>query len=125
MSFCNSIKLEKGMYNVGGKSFTKVLEELDPSENYIGTNLEGLDAYHLFRDYYPNSRTLAQNSDLIYFNSEQYNRIFNVTDTEEDHFYMIYRLRVKAQRPMKNLSQSMPFDDNDLEHRRKIVIIIG
>ena len=33
------------MYNVGGKSFTKVLEELDPSENYIGTNLEGLDAY--------------------------------------------------------------------------------
>lgn len=45
MSFCDSIKLEKGMYNVGGKSFTRVLEELDPSENYKGTNLEGLDAY--------------------------------------------------------------------------------
>lgn len=86
----------------------------------VNTLNQGLDAYHLFRDYYPNSATLAQNSDLIYFNSEQYNRIFNVTDTEEDHFYMIYRLRVKAQRPMKNLSESMPFDDNDIEHRRSV-----
>lgn len=45
MAFCDSIKLEKGMYNVGGKSFTEVLEELDPSINYKGSNLEGLDAY--------------------------------------------------------------------------------
>lgn len=45
MSFCNSIKLEKGMYTIGGKSFTDVLEQLDPSENYKGTALEGLDAY--------------------------------------------------------------------------------
>lgn len=45
MAICNSIKLEKGMYAVGGKSFTKVLEELDPSENYKGTALDGLDAY--------------------------------------------------------------------------------
>lgn len=45
MAFYDSIKLEKGMYNVGGKSFTKILEELDPSENYKGTALEGLDAY--------------------------------------------------------------------------------
>ena len=45
MAFCDSIKLEKGMYNVGGQSFTKVLEHMDPSENYKGTELEGLDAY--------------------------------------------------------------------------------
>ena len=45
MAFCDSIKLEKGMYNIGGKSFTDVLEELDPSENYKGSSLEGLDAY--------------------------------------------------------------------------------
>ena len=44
MDFDN-IKLEKGMYNVCNKSFTSVLEELDPSEKYKGTNLEGLDAY--------------------------------------------------------------------------------
>ncbi len=45
MAVCDSIKLEKGMYSVSGKSFTTVLEELDPSENYKGTSLESLDAY--------------------------------------------------------------------------------
>lgn len=43
MSFDN-LRLEKGMYGTG-RSFTQVLEGLDPSENYRGTNLEGLDAY--------------------------------------------------------------------------------
>ena len=44
MAAFENIKLEKGLYTTG-KSFTKALEELDPSENYIGTPLEGLDAY--------------------------------------------------------------------------------
>lgn len=43
MSFDN-IKLEKGLYTTG-KSFTDALESIDPSENYRGTPLEGLDAY--------------------------------------------------------------------------------
>ena len=43
MTFDN-IKLEKGLYGTG-KSFTQSLEAIDPSENYIGTELEGLDAY--------------------------------------------------------------------------------
>ena len=42
MAFYDSLKLEKGMYNV---NFTKALEELDPSDNYEGTELAGLDAY--------------------------------------------------------------------------------
>jgi hypothetical protein len=42
---CDGIKLEKGMYREAGKSFTKVLEELDPSENYKNTDCEGLDAF--------------------------------------------------------------------------------
>jgi len=41
----DTIKLEKGMYQVTGKSFTQVLESLDPSANYTGSELEGLDAY--------------------------------------------------------------------------------
>ena len=46
MSFnYDSIKLEKGMYSHGGKSFTQVLEAADPSDNYRGTALEGLDAF--------------------------------------------------------------------------------
>lgn len=41
----NDIKLEKGMYNLSGKNFTSVLEELDPSAAYVGTDLESLDAF--------------------------------------------------------------------------------
>ena len=39
------IRLEKGMYRESGKTFTQVLERLDPSENYKGTALEGTDAF--------------------------------------------------------------------------------
>ncbi len=40
-----NLKLEKGMYRQAGMSFTQVLEQLDPSENYRGTPLEGTDAF--------------------------------------------------------------------------------
>lgn len=39
----HELKLEKGMYRVSGKSFTQVLEASDPTENYRGTPLEGVD----------------------------------------------------------------------------------
>ena len=42
MSFDN-ITLEKGMYSHPEKSFSEILEELDPSQNYAGTEYEGLD----------------------------------------------------------------------------------
>ena len=45
MAYYKNISLEKGMYGMPGKSFTQVLEELDSSESYRGTPLEGLDAY--------------------------------------------------------------------------------
>ncbi len=44
MAYFDSIRLEKGMYN-NGKGLTEVLEELDPSENYKGSSMEGLDAF--------------------------------------------------------------------------------
>lgn len=40
-----NVKLEKGMYNLSGKSFSDYLEENDPAENYVGTSYEGLDAF--------------------------------------------------------------------------------
>lgn len=40
-----NIKLEKGMYGRSGRTFAQTLEELDPSEHYRGTPLEGLDAF--------------------------------------------------------------------------------
>jgi HK97 family phage major capsid protein len=39
------MKLEKGMYQQAGQTFTQVLERQDPSEQYKGTSLEGLDAF--------------------------------------------------------------------------------
>ena len=44
MAFDN-IHLEKGMYHEAGRSFTQVLEQLDPSEGYRGTPLENTDAF--------------------------------------------------------------------------------
>ncbi len=44
MANFENIKLDKGLYTTG-QSFTQALESIDPSENYKGTALEGLDAY--------------------------------------------------------------------------------
>lgn len=43
MATFDTIRLEKGLYC--GGSFTGALESIDPSENYKGSPLEGLDAY--------------------------------------------------------------------------------
>ncbi len=43
MSYDN-IRLDKGLYT-SSKGFTAALEDIDPSENYRGTELDGLDAY--------------------------------------------------------------------------------
>ena len=40
-----NVKLEKDMYNQSGKTFSQVLEELDPGQQYKGTAMEGLDAF--------------------------------------------------------------------------------
>ncbi len=40
-----NVKLEKAMYHVAGRDLTELIEEQDPSAQYVGTPLEGLDAY--------------------------------------------------------------------------------
>lgn len=71
MSF-DTIKLEKGLYTTG-KSFTKALEEIDPSENYIGTPLEGLDAYQRQLKRF-DIKVSGKNSDTI-------SKFFSTTDS--------------------------------------------
>ena len=44
MANFENIKLDKGLYTTS-KGFTAELESVDPSENYKGTSLEGLDAF--------------------------------------------------------------------------------
>ena len=41
----DTIKLEKSMYNLTGKSFSQALEELDPSAAYADSPLGKLDAF--------------------------------------------------------------------------------
>ena len=40
-----NLKLDKVMYRHAGQTFTQVLEALDPSQQYKGTEMEGLDAF--------------------------------------------------------------------------------
>lgn len=46
MGYFENYTLEKGMYHQHGKSFNKVLEEIDESSKYHGTPFEGTDAFH-------------------------------------------------------------------------------
>ena len=41
----DNVKLEKGMYHEAGRTFTQVLESMDPDQQYKGTAMEGLDAF--------------------------------------------------------------------------------
>ena len=45
MAIYENLTIEKGMYNTNGYGLTQTLEKLDPSENYKGTSLDGLDAF--------------------------------------------------------------------------------
>lgn len=45
MELYKTINIDKSMYNRRGKTFSQVLEELDPSANYKNTPLEKLDAF--------------------------------------------------------------------------------
>ena len=62
MSF-DTLKLDKGLYT-SSKGFTKALEEVDPSENYKGTELDGLDAYERQLKRY-NIKVSGPNSDTV------------------------------------------------------------
>ncbi len=64
MAFYDSLNLEKGMYNTHKKSFTQILEEMDPSANYEGTNLAGLDAFERQLKRY-NIKVSGKGSDVV------------------------------------------------------------
>lgn len=71
MAFDN-IKLDKGLYATS-KGFAAALEEIDPSENYIGTELEGLDAYQRQLKRF-NIKVSGEDSDSI-------SKFFSTTDS--------------------------------------------
>ena len=74
MAFYDSLKLEKGMYN---GDFNKTLESLDPSENYEGTGLSGLDAFERQLKRF-DIRVNGKNSDVLekFFNNSEASILF-------------------------------------------------
>ena len=60
----DNLRLEKGMYGEAGRSFSQVLEAADPSENYRGTPLEGLDAFQRQLKRF-DIRVKGRNSDVV------------------------------------------------------------
>ena len=60
----DNLRLEKGMYGEAGRSFSQVLETADPSENYRGTPLEGLDAFQRQLKRF-DIRVKGRNSDVV------------------------------------------------------------
>lgn len=73
----DSVKLEKGMYKTAGKSFSQILGELDPDENYKGTELEGLDAFQRQLKRF-DIKVNGRNSDIVekFFKSNEASALF-------------------------------------------------
>ena len=46
------------------------------------------------------------------FDADQYNRIFNITSNDVDHFYIIHNFNVISNSPMHSLYDSYEFDSN-------------
>lgn len=72
----NDIKLEKGLYNLSGKSFTAALEELDPTSAYCGTPLEKLDAFERQLKRF-NIRVKGSDCDSVRSSSPRQNPLFS------------------------------------------------
>lgn len=84
---------------------------------------EGMDDWHFGRDLSELSKLgtlVAQSTSVVRMGSSEseYNRIFNLTDSSADHFFMTARFDVSAIRPMKSLSEVANLGDGNLEISR-------
>ena len=71
----------------------------------------GLDSFYFSRLLKPNGAfPLKAQGPFLFADGRQYNRIFNVKDQDTDHFYMWYKFDIKAMRPMRSISDSIPLD---------------
>ncbi len=77
MAYFDSVKLEKGMYHTPKKSFSQVLEELDPSQQYENSELEGLDAFQRQLRRF-DIKVSGENSDIVdrFFQSSESASLF-------------------------------------------------
>lgn len=120
-----TIKLEKGMYKDKNKSFSEILEELDPSENYASTPLANLDAFERQLKRF-NIKVNGKNSDTIekFFSTkdsqalfpEYISRSINSGITEENNLKHVIAKTIKIDNlNYKNLTIQKPDTSTFLE----------
>lgn len=78
----------------------------------VPSRREGLDAYHLFR-LFNNPNIPSINKSFQIGEQEQYDRIFNNTDSDYDHMYIVHNCQINARRPMKSISEVYDFEHSD------------
>lgn len=83
--------------------------------NSLNTDLE---AWHLFRMFNPDDADiwslLTKHSEQFSVgDSVQYNRIFNYSDTDADHFFAVHHFDVTSRMPKKPLYDQYEFDDGN------------
>ena len=124
-NFYKTIKLEKGMYKDKNKSFSEILEELDPSENYANTPLANLDAFQRQLKRF-NIKVNGKNSDTIekFFSTkdsqalfpEYISRSINSGITEENNLKHLIANTIKIDNlNYKNISIEKPDTSKFLE----------
>lgn len=77
-----------------------------------------LEAWHLFRMFNPDDADiwslLTKHSEQFSVgDSVQYNRIFNYSDTDADHFFAVHHFDVSSRMPKKPLYDQYEFDDGN------------
>ncbi len=88
----------------------------------VGSLKTGLEAWHLFRENYmdelSNNEIFRQvhNTGVATpgIQTDNYDRIFNVTDQFEDHFYLFAQYKMSMESPMRSLTEQLiPYYDGD------------
>lgn len=77
-----------------------------------------LEAWHLFRLFNPEaeddwSMLLKHSEQFSVGDSAQFNRIFNYSDTDADHFFAVHHFDVSSRMPKKPLYDQYEFDDGN------------
>lgn len=75
----------------------------------IPSRREGMDAYHLFR-LFNDGNINPINKSFLYGEQKQYDRIFNNTDDDYDHMYIVHNCHITAYRAMKSASDVYDFE---------------
>ena len=75
----------------------------------IPSRREGMDAYHLFR-LFNDGNINPINKAFLYGEQKQYDRIFNNTDDDYDHMYIVHNCHITAYRAMKSASDVYDFE---------------